>query len=88
MFPGKEGQSTGGAWIIEVAGMRNIFPWDNSSFPGIDELHVPKPGLKPKHWWDYEHELIPNAWEKLLENMKIDWVRFIYDRDWKKDIEE
>ena len=76
----QEGYSTGGAWIIEVAGMRNVFPWDNSSFPGIDELHVPKPGMKPKHYWDYQHELIPNAWDKLLENMIKEWFP-----DWEPD---
>ena len=88
MYPEKEGQSTGGAWIIEVAGMRTVFPWDNHSYPGIDDLYMPKPGMKPRYWWDYQHELIPDAWEKLLVNMKIDWIEKNYDKNWRDDLEK
>lgn len=81
-----EGHSIGGAWIINVAGMRRVFPYDNCTFPGIDELHVPKKGIQPKCFDDYERELIPGAWEKLLENMKIDWIGRLYDERWLEDI--
>lgn len=66
----QEGHSVGGAWIISVAGKRTVFNYDNFSFHGIDELHVPKEGVNPKYWWDYERELLPDAWKRLLENMK------------------
>lgn len=66
----QEGHSVGGAWVISVAGKRTNFPYDNRSFPGIDELHVPKPGITPKYFDDYLHQLLPDAWERLLKNMK------------------
>jgi len=55
------------------------------SFHGLDELYVPKVGLVPKTFDDYEHELIPYAWEKLIENMNIDWFEYIDDLEWEEE---
>lgn len=75
----QEGESTGGSWLICVEGKQTYFPWKSFCFHGIDELHVP---LKypTKTYFDYKNELVPNAWEKLLENMKNE-VYFISDDD-------
>jgi len=81
----RKGHSTGGTWIIEVAGLKNYFPCYKHSFHGLDELYVPKPGLPPKTFNDYEHELIPDALEKLIENMKIDWFEYIDDLEWEDE---
>ncbi|MEA3327833.1 MAG: hypothetical protein U9R53_11105 [Chloroflexota bacterium] len=80
----KEGHSTGGTWIIEVAGLKNYFTCYKHSFHGLDELYVPKLGLKPKTFNDYEHELIPDAWEKLIVNMKTDWFECLDDLEWEE----
>jgi hypothetical protein len=80
-----EGQSTGGTWIINVAGMKNRFPWYKHSFHGLDELYIPKLGITPKTFEDYEHELIPDAWEKLLINMSNDWFEYIDDLEWEEE---
>lgn len=81
----QKGHSTGGTWIIEVCGMKNSFPCYKHSFHGLDELYESKPGLPPKTFENYIHELIPEAWEKLLENMRVDWIAFIDDLEWEEE---
>ena len=81
----QEGQSIGGTWIIEVAGMKNRFPWYKHSFPGLDELYVPKEGITPKSFEDYEHELLDDAWDRLLINMRTNWFEYIDDLEWEEE---
>ena len=65
----QKGGSTGGSWFITVGNKHTYFAWRDFSFPGIDEFHIPIKFL-PITYFDYKNELIPDAWEKLLENMK------------------
>jgi len=65
----RKGQPQGGAWIIEYQGYRKEFPTCDHIFPGIDDLYVPKTQF-PVTWDDYKNELIENAWEKLLKDLK------------------
>lgn len=66
----QKGEGTGGSWFIKVAGKQTYFPIKNRRCPGIDELHVRKPGLITNTWDDFLNELLPNAWEILLGNME------------------
>jgi hypothetical protein len=34
---------------------------------------------------DYKHELKPNAWKLLLENMEVDWIEYIDDLEWEEE---
>jgi hypothetical protein len=81
----QRGQSTGGTWVIEVEGMKNYFPWYKHSFHGLDELYIPKKDLIPMTFEDYKHELKPNAWKLLLENMKVNWIEYIDDLEWEEE---
>ena len=81
----QEGESSGGTWIIEVAGMKNKFPYYKHRFPGLDELYIPKIGITTQTYDDYEHELKPDAWEMLLENMKVNWIEYIDDLEWEEE---
>jgi hypothetical protein len=80
-----EGQSTGGTWIIKVAGMENYFPCYKHSFHGLDELYIPKPGMAPKSFEDYQHELRSDAWKNLLINMKRNWFAYIDELEWEEE---
>ena len=67
----QEGYSTGGAWIIDVVGMRRVFWCAVGGFPELDRLYVPKPGIRnPSKYEHYQHKLIADAWEELLKTMK------------------
>jgi len=66
----KKGEGADGTWFVQVAGKRTYFPVKDRRCPGIDELHVRKPGLITNTWDDFLNELLPNAWDLLLENMK------------------
>lgn len=77
----QEGEGTGGSWLISVAGKRTYFPCQGQRFPGIDELHVRKPGLRTNTWEDFINELLPNAWELLLKHMNEPIYGFSSDPD-------
>jgi len=66
----KKGEGHDGSWLIKVAGKRTYFPVYNQRCPGIDELHVRKPGLMTNTWEDFLNVLLPNAWLLLLDNME------------------
>ena len=66
----KKGEGHDGSWLIKVAGKHTYFQVRERRCPGIDELHVRKPGLITNTWDDFKNELLPNAWELLLNNME------------------
>lgn len=65
----RKGQPQGGAWIIKYNNRQTAFPTCDHIFPGIDDLYVPKIQF-PVTWDDYRNDLIDNAWEKLLNDIK------------------
>lgn len=66
MVYGREGHRHG-AWIIALDEQRVVLEASgNRSFPELDTLHVPRPGVQhPKHWDDYQNQLVPHARERL-----------------------
>jgi hypothetical protein len=65
----RKGQPRGGAWVISYQGYEKAFPTEGRTFPSIDKLYVPKKAF-PDTWDDYKNELIPNAWEVLVDSLK------------------
>jgi hypothetical protein len=69
MWYERKGQPAGGAWMISYQGYEKAFPTVGHLFPGLDDLHVPKVQF-PKSWDDFKNELLPDAWEKLVDALK------------------
>jgi hypothetical protein len=61
-----------GAWVARIGVRQAVFPAEgNQSFKLLDQLHVPKPGITyPSHWYDYLHQLVPGAIDKLVSMLK------------------
>lgn len=68
----KKGEGSDGSWLIKVVGKQTYFPVRDRRCPGLDELHVRKPGLITHTWDDFLNILLPNAWEILLKNMEYE----------------
>ena len=59
-----------GAWVIRVADREaTIQAVGQHAFPDLDRLHVPAID-NPRRWEDYEHELVPDAEQRLLALLK------------------
>jgi len=66
----KKGEGHDGSWFIKVLDKQTVFPVRDHRCPGIDELHIRKPGLRTNTWDDFENILLPNAWDLLLDYIK------------------
>ncbi|MHC4792213.1 MAG: hypothetical protein ACYS8Y_12425 [Planctomycetota bacterium] len=67
----KKGHPRGGVWIVKLNQTRKKFKSTGGHYPGLDELYVPKPGVKkPKGWSDYTKEIDPKELNKLLKQFK------------------
>jgi hypothetical protein len=60
-----------GAWIATLNENMAVFESNGGSYPELDRLYAPKPGIKnPQHYSDYSQELVSGAIDKLVAMLK------------------
>ncbi len=73
----RQGYSTGGAWVVELNGVRTVFRSNGAGFPELDRLYVPKVE-QPTHYRDYSLDLIEGAQELWLSKISSESVAAPY----------
>jgi hypothetical protein len=63
MFHERGGHGLGGAWVVELWGLTQVFKSNQAGFPEMDMLYVPKVPA-PKHYRDYHTGLLVKGAEE------------------------
>ena len=72
MFYERGGHGLGGAWVVHLRGITQVFESNQAGFPEMDRLYVPKVPT-PKHHSDYHTGL-------LIEGAEQRWLTLLQTR--------
>jgi hypothetical protein len=61
----RSGYPQGGAWILKLANKSKVIESNQSGFPELDRLYIPKKP-NPRHYRDYTTSLVPDAINQLI----------------------